>query len=199
MSEDRELDYIPVTWIKEYHFCPRIIYFMGVLGAHERVTESIKAGGSHHTLESLRENRRLTLAGDRKTRVDRRWLKLKVSSRRLGVRGVIDEVAEVNGELTIVETKYMKKPKKPRRRHLYQATAYAMLAEERLKKPVRRILLRYLPEGGSHTVTVTDRMRRHVEWTVRRIRKIVCEEKLPRVRSDGRCRGCGWLWVCRKT
>ncbi|MCD6504694.1 hypothetical protein J7K52_04895 [Candidatus Bathyarchaeota archaeon] len=60
------------------------------------------------------------------------------------------EVAEVNGELTIVETKYMNKPRKPRRSHLYQATAYAMLAEEKLKKPIRKILLRPSRRGKPH-------------------------------------------------
>ncbi|MCD6504695.1 hypothetical protein J7K52_04900 [Candidatus Bathyarchaeota archaeon] len=42
-------------------------------------------------------------------------------------------------------------------------------------------------------------MRKHVKWTTRRIRKIIDEERIPRARSNGRCQGCSWLWVCGKT
>ncbi|RLG43754.1 MAG: CRISPR-associated protein Cas4, partial [Thermoproteota archaeon] len=143
---------IPVTWIKQYHFCPRIIYFLGVLGATERTTESMFEGKTKHLREEKLEKRRKTLGGDKRTKVKRKWTKLYVASERLGIVGVIDEVVEINGELAIVEVKHSKPTRKPPKHHLYQAVAYAMLAEEALRKPIRHIILRYMSTGETHNI-----------------------------------------------
>lgn len=73
LSEDENVRLIPVTWIKQYHFCPRIIYYLGVLGFTERVTESMAEGGNFISMKSVsfnvgrlllaEEGRRLRLHG----------------------------------------------------------------------------------------------------------------------------------------
>lgn len=193
-------DLIPVTWIKQYHFCPRIIYFLGVLGATERTTESMLEGKTEHLGEERLELRRKTLGGDRKTRVTQRWTRLHVASQRLGLVGMIDEIAEIDGELAIIEVKHSEPPRRPPKHHLYQAVAYAMLAEEALMKPIRRIALRYLPSGKTHEIEITETMKKHVKWTVRQINRIINEEKMPKPPSKPKkqCHGCGWHWICRK-
>lgn len=190
---------IPVTWVKQFHYCPRIVYFLGVLGVQERVTESMAEGKAMHAAEDSREARRLTLGGGRRLRVLRRWRRLWVSSSRLGLVGVIDQVVELEDGLAVVEVKYGSAPRRPPSGHVYQATAYAMLAEETLGKPVRWIILRYLPEGETFIQPITDQMRRHIKWTVRRIKKILEEEQIPRAKPGRKCTGCGWQWICRKT
>ena len=194
MSEDL----IPVTWIKQYHFCPRIVYFISVLGATERTTESMLEGREKHRREDMMEKKRKTLTGDRKTKVERRWTKLHVSSDRLGLVGTVDEVVEIDGELAVVEMKHSEPPKKPPKHHLYQAVAYTMLAEEALARPVRKIIFVYMPSGRKLTVEVTDAMRKHVMWTVRRIRRIESESFIPPYRPRRACQGCGWAWIYRK-
>jgi len=193
-------DLIPVTWIKQYHFCPRIIYFLGVLGVTERTTESMLEGKTKHLGEEKLELRRKTLGGDRKTRVTQRWTRLHVASERLGLIGIVDEVVEIDGELAIVEVKHSEPPKKTPKHHLYQAVAYAMLAEEALMKPIRRIIIRYLPSGKTHEVEITEAMKKHIKWTVRQIKRIINEEKIPKPPSKPKkqCHGCGWHWICKR-
>lgn len=191
---------IPVTWIKQYHFCPRIIYFLGVLGVTERTTESMFEGKIKHLREEKLEKRRKTLGGDKRTKVKRKWTKLYVASERLGVVGVIDEVVEINGKLAIVEVKHSKPTRKPPKHHLYQAVAYAMLAEEALRKPIRHIILRYVPTGETYNIEITEAMKKHVKWTIKQINKIINNEKMPKPPSKPKrqCHGCGWYWICKK-
>jgi len=153
-----------------------------------------------HVAEKEREKRRLTLGGDRRTRVKRKWSGLYVTSERLGLRGIVDMVAEIDGELAVVEIKRSDPGLKPKRDHLYQAVAYAMLAEERLRRPVKRLILRYLPSGKFYNIPITEDMKKHIKWTIRQIKGILREEKIPRphYRSSGKCQACGWFWICRK-
>lgn len=189
---------IPVTWVKQFHYCPRIIYFIAVLGVNERTTESMIEGKEIHISEELKELRRKTLGGDRKVKVKQRWAKLKVASERLGIIGVIDQIVEIDGELALVEIKHGSQPRKPQKHHIYQAVAYAMLAEEAIGRPVRKIILKYIPSGEIFTQLITDHMRNHVKWTVRQIKKIMKEEEIPDTKPNKRCSGCGWKWICRQ-
>ena len=198
-SEDSyEEELIPVVWIKQFHYCPRIIYFIAILGVGERITESMVEGKETHTSEELKELRRKTLGGDKEVKVKRRWTRLRVASKRLGLMGVIDQLVEIDGELAVVEVKHGTTPKKPPSHHVYQAVAYAMLAEEAIGKPVRKIILKYFPKGETFIQPVTDRMRNHVKWTVKQIRRIIDEEKIPEPKQKRQCPGCGWRWICRR-
>ena len=133
--------------------------------------------------------RRKILGGFRRVRVKKRWVGLRVVSERLGLSGVIDQVVELEIGLAVVESKYGAALKKPPKHHVYQAVAYAMLAEEVIGKPIRSTILQYLPKGKAFKLPVTDHIKRHVEWTVKQIRKIVNEEKILEPRPERQCSG----------
>jgi len=196
LSEDEDVRLIPVSWIKQYHFCPRIVYYVGVLGFAERLTESMVEGMEFHSSEKRKAPRRRTLAGGRGEAVKASWSRLHVASRRLGLYGTIDEVAEAGDGLVVVESKFMRAPRKPPPGHVYQAVAYAMLAEEALRKPARRVVIKYLRDGRSFEVPVTEGLRRHVVWTVSRMRSIL-EGKAPREADRRKCSSCGYRKVCK--
>ncbi|MEM2168016.1 MAG: CRISPR-associated protein Cas4 [Candidatus Nezhaarchaeales archaeon] len=195
MSEDEPLSLIPVTWIKQYHFCPRIIYHLGVLGYSEKLTESMIEGKEFHLAEEEKVKRRRTVAGERKEAAKASWSKITAASTKLGLYGVIDEAYETRDGLVVVEDKFMRAPKKPHPGHIYQAAAYAMLAEEALGKPVRKALIRYVRDGKTFELPLTEDLRRHVLWSVSRIRSIIEKEKLPRGNRK-RCGNCGFVKVC---
>jgi CRISPR-associated exonuclease Cas4 len=118
-------------------------------------------------------------------------------AKKLGLDGTVDEVADVGGGLVVVENKFMKSPMKPHPGHVYQAVAYAMLAEEALHKPVRRVMVRYLRDGKSFEIPVTEDLKRHVLWTVSKIKSIIEEEKAPRESNQKKCRNCGYRKICK--
>lgn len=190
MSED-EHPLIPVSLIRQYYYCPRIVYFSQVLGLREMTTELMKAGKEEHAKEEQRDSRRksVQVSGER-------YHRLHLRSERLGLEGVVDLVIE-NGELVVVERKYAERPKRPRKGHYYQVVAYAMLVESECGRPVRRGRIVYLKSKASVEFEITDEMRRHVLWAVNRIREIIEDEALPPYEPRPGCRTCGYWTVCR--
>ena len=199
MSEDEQTHLIPVTWIKQYHFCPRIIYYLGVLGFTERTTESMIEGKEFHSTEEHKIPRRKTIAGKRREYTKKSWSKLYVASEKLGLYGTIDEVDETNYGLVVVENKFMKSPRKPRPGHIYQAVAYAMLAEEALNKPAKKIIIRYVLDRKYFEIPITEDLKKHVIWTISRIKSIIEKEKIPREMNSRKCMSCGYRKICKGT
>ncbi|MFH8038858.1 MAG: CRISPR-associated protein Cas4 [Candidatus Aenigmatarchaeota archaeon] len=197
MSEDEFIHLIPVTWIKQYYFCPRIIYYLGVLGYSERLTESMIEGKEFHLSEEKKAKRRKSVAGERKEQAKSVLSRLLITSEKLGLYGIVDEVYEINNGLVIVENKFMKSPKKPYPSHIYQAVAYAMLAEEKIGKIVRKIIIKYVKDDKTFEIPLTEDLKKHVQWTVSRIRSIIEKEKLPRGNYK-KCKNCGFIKICGK-
>ncbi len=195
LFEDKLSNLIPVTWIKQYHFCPRIIYYLGVLGCNEKLTESMIEGKEFHLTEEGRAKRRKTVAGRRREDVKALWSRLAVASTKIGLYGIIDEVSETNNGLIIVESKFMKAPKKPYLSHIYQAAAYAMLAEEALGKIARKIAIKYIRDNKTFEIPLTEDLKKHVLWTVSRIKSIINNEKIPRGNFK-MCKNCGFTKIC---
>ena len=156
-------------------------------------------GKEFHFAEEKRALRRKTLSGRRRELIEASWNKLSVASTRLGLYGIIDEIAKTNNGLIVVENKWMKAPKKPHSGHIYQTAAYAMLAEEILGKPVRKIMIKYARDNKFFEIPVTDEIRKHVQWTVTRIKSIIENEKMPKVKATRKCRSCGFNKICRYT
>lgn len=196
LSED-ELDLIPVKWVEIYHYCPRIIYFTGVLGFRERETALMSEGREAEEDEEEREKRRHTLLAKRGERVLERWQKLALRSEALGLIGVVDLVVKTESGLKVVEIKNTE-AKRLLPGYLYQTAAYAMLAEEALKQPVRSIIIHHVKGGKTFEVNLTDELRKHVKWTISKIRKIISEEKMPATRRLKECKGCGYQKICRR-
>jgi CRISPR-associated exonuclease Cas4 len=93
----------------------------------------------------------------------------------------------------------MRAPRRPYPGHIYQAAAYAMLAEEALHKPVRKAILKYLYDGKIFEIPVTEDLKKHVLWTISRIKSIIDNEKIPREVSLKKCMNCGYRKICKGT
>jgi len=91
----------------------------------------------------------------------------------------------------------MKAPRKPYPGHIYQAAAYAMLAEEKIGKIARKIIIKYLRDNKVFEIPLTEDLKRHVLWTISRIKSIIEGEKLPRG-NPKRCGNCGFTKICGK-
>lgn len=195
MSEDYE-QLIPVTLIKEYHVCPRIVYFREVSKAPERTTESMEEGKEAHQKISYLEERRKTLLAERKEEVLMRWDNVIAKSSSLGIFGIVDCVIKTKTGYHLIEHKTGASPKKPKENHIYQAVAYAMLAEETLSLVIRDIIIDYQRNRKKFVVPLNEQIRNHVKWTIKQIRKIIDEEYLPPFRLKKYCKVCGYRWIC---
>lgn len=134
---------VPVAMLRQYCFCPRIVFFQEVQGLAPAEPPWVRQGVDAHRrvamLEKRRGLRRLGLdAGERRFDVP-------LCSERLGLHGIADGVVIGDGWVAALEFK--PEISRVRPAHWVQAVAYGMLAEEQFARPLRCVALLYGPRG----------------------------------------------------
>lgn len=192
-----EDELIPASDIRQYQFCPRIIYFTKILGVNERMTESEDEGKRAHTNFHEKEKRRTTLFGVKSMKIEKKWVNYFIRSERLGLQGTVDMIVKIEDEFIVVEFKETEAPKRIPDGHIYQVAAYALLVEEKFKTIIRRLIIHYSKNNKTIEVPLTDNIRNHVHWITKKIQKILSREILPMARPSSKCNSCGYNWICR--
>lgn len=183
---------IPVSELRQYHFCPKVVYFHS-LGIEEAEKEYMRAGRENQEVFQSREERRATLAGLRKLRVDERIFGMRLASLRLCLEGVADLVLRMGDEWAVAELKGGRKPSSVPLGHRVQVGAYSLLLEEKLSKLVRRAFIIY--DDGFHEIQIDENLRRHVLWTLGKVMEIY-RGRIPSVEMQERCSSCGYSIHC---
>jgi len=165
--------------IKYYLFCPRIPYFVLVLGVRERVTDCM--------VEGLKKHRRFFRG--------REMANVYLKSEKLGIHGYVDAIVRTDKGYKVVEFKGVRFNRRILKSHLYQAVAYALLVEEKFGRVVS-VVLRYEDKMLEFPLTVG--LKRYVKHIIKKIREI-CETGLvPEYKESRRCKSCGFAWICRR-
>lgn len=182
-----------VSDIKQYLYCPRIIYYQYVLPVPRRVTYKMKTGlEEHFELDRLEKRRRLVEYGLDK---GERRFHVRLSSERLALEGILDLLVVTPEGHFPVEFKYTSGG--PAINHKYQLVAYAMLTEEAFGEPVRTGFLYLAPSKMIQPVEMTASSKTHTVRLLGAIRRLVAEGSVPdRTRTAGRCRDCEFRNYC---
>jgi len=182
-----------VTDVKQYFYCPRIIYFTYVCPVQKKVTAKMQYGKDAH-LELDRLEKRRTFKRYNFKEGERKFHASLYSSR-LGLEGKLDMHIVAGEEIFPVEFKHTAAG--PSLSHKYQLVAYAMLLEDRYNRPVRYGFLCYNSSNEVIPVDITPNARLHVKETIVRIRSMVSAEKMPaRTIHRGRCVDCEYRNFC---
>ncbi len=195
MAEDEE-NYIPVKWIEIYHYCPRIIYFIGVLGFKESEKEYMKEGKQEEELQEEKEKRRKTLLAKRKETVIEKWTNIKIYSQTLKLVGILDLIVKTPQGLKIIDIKNTDQ-EKLQPGYLYQTAAYALLAQEHFKKHVKSIIIHHVKNNKTFEINLTNQIIQHVHWTIKKINKILEKQQIPKAKNKKQCQGCGYYQLCK--
>lgn len=184
---------LKVSDIKQYLYCPRIIYFNYVLPVERKVTRKMEyAKEEHLELDRLEKRRKLV-----RYRLDEgeRFFHVRLQSSHLGMEGVLDMLISSPAGLYPVEFKHTIRG--PELNHKYQLVAYAMLVEEHYNRPVRFGFLYLSPGKRIFSIEVTPNARIFVKRLAGMIRRIIeCQQMPPRSRSQRRCRDCEFRNYC---
>lgn len=182
-----------VSDIKQYLYCPRVIYFNYVLPVERKVSYKMQHGRQEHIKIDRLEKRR-TLGRYRLEEGERRF-HVALHSARLRLAGALDLLIISPAGHFPVEYKVTEGGLALN--HKYQLVAYAMLVEESLRCTVRSGFVYLAPGRRLVEVPVTDNARLHTRRIMGAIRRIVAEGRLPGVRhSFRRCRDCEFLNYC---
>ena len=184
---------IPVTDLKQWAYCPRVVYYHWVLGGVARPTFKMQeAKAAQDLIERLELRRGLREYGfEGARRVFEQWF----SERELGLTGKLDlllvagtEVAPVDFKLTAGDVG---------ENHRMQLTAYAMLAGSATRLPSTRAFLYRIPDDSVFVIDVTEAMRERVRRSVREIRQMAAEQMMPQATEvRQRCVECEYANYC---
>lgn len=179
--------------IKQYFYCPRIVYYTYVVLVDRKTTSKMAYGKEEHLeFERLERRRKLTAYGLDK---GERRFRTRLYSERLGLEGTLDLHLVTPAGYFPVEVKNSAAP--PGLNHKYQLVSYAMLLEDAYNKPVRTGFLYFLPGRRVYPVDITSNARLFVRRVIARLRHMVERELFPPPPArTGRCRDCEYRNYC---
>jgi CRISPR-associated exonuclease Cas4 len=192
-SPTADLFPLRVNDLKQFEYCPRIVFYNTVMPVDRKSTVKMERGKEIElrldALESRRTLRRYRLTeGERRYHV---WL----SSDRLGLSGKLDLLIETPDGCYPVDFKYTRG--RPRRNHVMQLGAYAVLVEDVMQRPAPAAFIYFAPSNQLVRLRVTDRLKELVRTRLHEIRRMIREQMLPEptpVRA--RCEECEFRNYC---
>ena len=195
--------FISVTDIKHYFYCPRIIYFERVLHAKPMLGSQQEDSQEKHEEYVKKELRRKDAIYYSPDFVGAtKMLFVPLSSARLELQGVLDLLIKTRqGEYVPVDYKMMMSDDgRVWMDHRYQLVAYALLIEDQFGECVKRGFINYIPEKLVIKVDIVPSMKVHVKRVLGHIKRIIREEKLPPIRvAKHKCTGgCGYKHICQR-
>ena len=187
------MDLIPVTDLKQWAYCERIVYYHRVMPAVGKPTYKMKAAAAAQDLiEDLEMRRGLKEYGFEGAR--RRfgvWLR----DEELGLSGKVDLLLERAGEVAVVDFKLTSG--EVGQNHRMQLAGYSLLAEKAYGFPARRGFLYRIPDNRIFAVEITDALRRAVEASVLGMRRMAERQWQPGpTEVRGRCLECEYANYC---
>ncbi|MGH9581854.1 MAG: CRISPR-associated protein Cas4 [Bryobacteraceae bacterium] len=187
------MDLIPVTDLKQWVYCGRIVYYhrvMPVIGKPTfKMREALAAQDLVEGLEMRRGLQAYGLAGAR------RRFGVWLSDTRLGLSGKTDLVLEADDRVAVVDFKLT--GGEVGENHRMQLAGYSMLAEMAYGLPARVAFLYRIPDNRVFAVEITEDLRAAVIKTIDEIRDTAEKQWCPPATAvRGRCAECEYANYC---
>jgi CRISPR-associated exonuclease Cas4 len=182
-----------VNDLKQYDYCPRVVYYQYVMPVERKVTFKMEHGKSAEArldaLEQRRGVRRYGLPdGQRHFHV---WLMSEI----LGLSGKLDLLIESSTGWYPVDFKETSGP--ARSNHFLQLCGYALLVEEAYQRPVARGFIYLIPPNSVEPVEMTVELRSNTLVALDRIREMIVSQRVPAATEvRGRCTDCEYRNYC---
>jgi CRISPR-associated exonuclease Cas4 len=197
MNDVEERLFVTVTDLKQYIYCPRIVYYTYCLPLIRPTTYKMEAGIKAHEKASKRERRRtLTAYGldEGKRRFDV-WLRSPI----LGLTGKVDMVIEVTEgkEQELIPVEYKQTRRKIGKHIRLQLAAYGMMLEERWNLGVKRGFVYSLLRRKAESVSLTKQLCTEAKTLLAEMREMIRREAMPDPpRSPRQCVNCEFRRFC---
>jgi CRISPR-associated exonuclease Cas4 len=201
MAEPRTLRGEPQGWtfivtdLKQYAYCPRVVYYTYCLPLLRPTTFKMEAGIAVHEDEKRREQRRsLRPYG---LPQGERHFDLDLLSEELGLRGRMDLAIRVEGETPEAIPVEYKNSVKVGTHVKRQLAAYSLLLQEAWDLPVQRGYVYSIPLRRAEEVRLTPALLGRVRTQLQQMRDMVRDEHMPPAPSRrSRCVSCEFRRFC---
>jgi CRISPR-associated exonuclease Cas4 len=186
-----------VTDLKQYSYCPRVVYYAYCLPLLRPKTYKMEAGiAAHDKAQKLEERRKLKAYG---LEEGERHFDVQVASKELGLNGRLDLVISLDKEKgrEWIPVDYKQTARRAGQHVRLQLAAYGIMLEETMGGQARRGFVYSLLTRQVEQVALTDKLRREVQSVAVAMRDMVRRETMPAPpRSCRPCVSCEFRRFC---
>lgn len=192
IEPERGEEMVTISLLKQYTYCPRVVYYETCTPGVRPRTYKMKAGTDAHERERERAARR-TLTAYQIPEGERHF-DVRLLSPKFNLSGIIDEVVLTPDEAIVVDYKlagWMGD------NHLIQLGAYSLMVEEAFSLPVHRGFVYLLKPRHFESVPIDEPLRNSVMETLKSIDRIRLYEYMPPpVDQPNKCASCEFRRFC---
>jgi len=189
--------HLRVIDLKQYAYCPRVVYYDYCLGELRPTTYKMAAGiVAQERVNELEERRGLRAYG---LVSGTRHYHVPVQSEKLGCSGQVDLVIETQdaGRPRLVPVDFKLSRREPGHHFKLQLACYAMMLEDAWGLPVETGAIYLIPTKRVIQVPITTRLRNEAIRRLLAIREMVVAQRMPPPTPQrGRCLNCEFRRFC---
>jgi CRISPR-associated exonuclease Cas4 len=187
------MDLIPVTELKQWVYCERIVYYHRLMPGIGQPTFKMKeAIAAQDLIETLEMRRGLQAYGFEGAR---RRFGVWLSDVKMGLSAKTDLILEASDGVAVVDFKLTSG--ELGENHRMQLAGYSMLAEAAYSLPSQVAFLYRIPDSQVFAVEITPELRGAVITAISRIREMEREQWCPPATTvRGRCIECEYANYC---
>ncbi len=185
---------ITVGDLKNWAYCPRVVYYRRFLPGAAVATYKMKSGvAAQEIVERLEVRRTLARYGfEGAQRKFGLWL---VEEEELGLSGKLDVLLSRWDDGAVVDFKLTSG--EPGENHRFQLAGYALLVEAKLKIAVRVAFLVRIPDEKVFEIPIDDALRERVRRALEGMKRMTETEVCPEATEvRGRCVDCEYANFC---
>lgn len=185
-----------VTDLKQFFFCPRVLYYHHCLPDIRPVTDKMEAGIASHEAENAREARRSLKPYDLATA--ERHFDVRLQGDKLPIVGVVDMVlAAPNGDERRALPVDFKLADKVPDNWKIQLAIYALLLEEQWGSTADVGFIYLIPQRRAERIALTGALKQRAEAALAQMLTIVLEERVPEPpKPRAKCVDCEFRRFC---
>ena len=188
---------VRVVDLKQYEYCPRVVYYDYCLAGLRPTTYKMEAGiAAQERVNDLEERRSLRAYG---VNQGERHYHVAVRSEKLGCSGQIDMVIETQDDqpVRLIPVDFKLSRHEPGRHFKLQLACYAMMLEYERGIAVREGAIYLIPSKRVIKIPITTRLRNDAIRYLLEIRHMVTRQSVPPPTSQrSRCVNCEFRRFC---
>jgi len=197
MEESQDAWLLRVIDLKQYEYCPRVVYYDYCLGGMRPTTYKMEAGiAAQERVNGLEERRSLRAYG---IKTGERHYHVNVLSEKLGCSGQVDMVIETHDDNRprLIPVDFKLSRREPGRHFKLQLACYAMMLEDDWGQPVEEGAIYLIPTKKVVKVPITTRLRNDAIRQLLEIRRMVVSQQVPPPTPQrSRCVNCEFRRFC---
>jgi len=185
---------IPINLIRQYHFCPRIVYYNLLTNIKPYYPRQVSLGEEYHDVqEKLSKNRKFAKLD---IKYDEIILDKYFEDEKLNICGIVDLALICKSEIVPIEFKFVDS-KKPSYSHVLQLYGYGLLLSRKYEKDFNTAIISYSNNMKIFKIPITQKIKKDFFDTIKSIEQIVKNDMLPNSSAnENRCGQCEYLNFC---